>query len=203
MNKKKRIEKIKQPHKGVDILTSLDRDDQLWIQILIFFQTLRDRCYWYGRPEPSQYRTLFSCLWSRQQFFLTWPRRLCAHSHEPASQARPFSLRLRDFFAITWSRTVGGLRPLGGADGNWAAAASLVTLFFLAAALEGLLRDFFSLGFTSILGFTLSFLGLETLSASLNEPLAPTPFNCFKTPDLTPFFKATFKYWLANFWSTG
>ncbi|RMZ96783.1 hypothetical protein BpHYR1_039580 [Brachionus plicatilis] len=32
-----------------DILSNLERDDQLWFQTLIFFQTLRDHCYLYGK----------------------------------------------------------------------------------------------------------------------------------------------------------
>ncbi|RNA43403.1 hypothetical protein BpHYR1_000706 [Brachionus plicatilis] len=36
---------------NLPILQSVLRDDQLWIQTLIFFQTLRDRCYLYGKDN--------------------------------------------------------------------------------------------------------------------------------------------------------
>lgn len=90
------------------------------------------------------------------------------------------------------------------ADESALVVAELLTFAAVAIFFVGLLpadfdRDRFFVGVAVVDG---DFFGLldvffvsvvSVFAANLNEPLAPFPLVCFKTFDLTPFFKANFK----------
>ena len=93
------------------------------------------------------------------------------------------------------------------ADASALVVAELFTFAVVATFFVGLVpadfdRDRFFVGVVDVDVVDGDFFGLidfffvpvdSVLAANLNDPLAPFPFVCFNTLDLTPFFNANFK----------